>query len=281
MKISSFCRFLIRFMLEMIRTRRAAFRLKDQLYNELACEFHRAISDGRTIAQSLLEKNTEVEVLQIELANARGLLSNKGAGAQLLAREVITLTAEIERLTQESLRDPLTGLLRRSVAEEKLIYPELHMLQRHAAEGKITPAVSIVMMDIDHFKRVNDTLGHAAGDDVLRRVAELTRSVFKRDTDHVIRYGGEEICVVAMNTTPHVAAIRSSLLRTVIENDAELSLACGQVTASFGISDVETSLRDVPAALDSARCRADGAMYLVKKNGRNDVAISLSSDSVG
>lgn len=239
MKLQSLCQFLVRFMIEMMRTRRAALRRKDQLYNELAREFQRAISDGRVMAATIVEKNGIIQALQ-----------------------------------QEILLDPLTGLYRRN-AEARLIHPLLHTWQRHQLSGGNCPPMVALMMDVDHFKRVNDTLGHAAGDAVLKRIAHLARLVFRRDNDFVIRFGGEELFIVSMNMTPMDASRRAEELRKRIENDPELALASGQVTASFGISSVLIqSNEDVSVSLEAARARADRALYQVKASGRNGIAIN-------
>lgn len=125
--------------------------------------------------------------------------------------------------------------------------------------------LSVAMIDIDHFKRINDTWGHDAGDDVLRVVAELLQERF-RSSDVVARYGGEEFCVIASNLSPEAAydlfdEFRRSLAEKVISIDSE-SIS---ITVSIGIA---TTVTDNVDTMISA---ADQFLYQAKDAGRNKV----------
>ena len=180
--------------------------------------------------------------------------------AQALADSMSLALANIslqEKLRTQSLRDPLTGLYNRRYMEDAL---ERH-LQIAERNGSAT---SVIMIDLDHFKKINDAHGHGKGDAVLRDVAaQLTASV--RPTDIVARYGGEEMMVIMPGCDLEHAISKAELLRSRIESLSELHGT--PVTASFGVSCVpETSstMRDlVPMA--------DAALYVAKEAGRNCV----------
>jgi len=172
-----------------------------------------------------------------------------------------------ERSLALALTDSLTGLYNR-----RYLMAHLDGLMSRAAEGAQGPAV--LMLDIDFFKRVNDTHGHAAGDAVLREVASrIARHV--RGFDLVARYGGEEFVVVMPETQLAVAAMVAERLRKMIaakpislgEGEGELEL-----TISAGIA-VTREGGDSPTAILQ---RADKALYEAKGRGRNCVAGSVA-----
>ena len=181
-----------------------------------------------------------------------------------LQRENLDLTVKNRRLSEVSSRDSLTGLYNRWFVMEK-IDSELNRAVRHGSP------MSLLMLDVDHFKRVNDTFGHSAGDQVLQAIGKLLRESC-RVYDVPGRYGGEEFCIVLPetklgNTTVVAERIRQRLAAT--------ELPCGDtsiaVTASIGIAGMEASVEgDVlsPAGLIE---RADRALYSAKNRGRNRV----------
>jgi diguanylate cyclase (GGDEF)-like protein/PAS domain S-box-containing protein len=154
-------------------------------------------------------------------------------------------------------RDPLTGCLnRRSLFDAFVIE-----WQTTAAQGSV---LSCLMVDVDHFKQVNDQHGHAAGDEVLKTLsAALMEGV--RDTDFVGRYGGEEFCLLLPRTSLKAAAAIAEKLRLRVAE----ACASRQVTASFGVTSTENGAKHPQELLEEA----DRAMYLSKKTGRNRVTI--------
>lgn len=153
--------------------------------------------------------------------------------------------------------DPLTGLLNRRSALERLN----RRADLASARGLTS---SLLLFDLDHFKHVNDTLGHEAGDEALQRVAEtLTQLV--RPVDCVCRWGGEEFIVVLPATDEHAASVTAESLRAAIERTG--------VTASFGVAEF-----DVDDTVTSWVRRADDAMFAAKRAGRNRVVLAASSD---
>jgi diguanylate cyclase (GGDEF)-like protein/PAS domain S-box-containing protein len=165
---------------------------------------------------------------------------------------------EIDRQNKElqalATTDPLTGCRNR-----RSFYTEFQTAWSSAA--RYSGALSCVMVDVDHFKRVNDRYGHSVGDQVLQHVAECLRSMV-RDTDVICRYGGEEFCIVLTQTDLAGAALAAERYRQAIE-----SSLCGgiAVTVSLGVSSVVLGARTPLELLD----QADQALYVAKRAGRN------------
>lgn len=164
--------------------------------------------------------------------------------------------------TQSALRDPLTDTGNR-IAMDQTLQREIEMSRRH-----LQP-LSLLMLDIDHFKHINDTHGHSAGDDVLRAVAASIKSQL-RNVDMVFRFGGEEFLILLSNTGREAAAMVGERLRYAAQarnysadgNTIELTVSLGCSTLLPGESS-ESLLR-----------RADSALYVAKREGRNRLAMA-------
>lgn len=164
--------------------------------------------------------------------------------------------------TQSALRDPLTDTGNR-IAMDQTLQREIEMSRRH-----LMP-LSLLMLDIDHFKNVNDNFGHSAGDDVLKGVADSIKSQL-RNVDMVFRFGGEEFLVLLSNTTREAAAMVGERLRFAVQaqnykadgNQVELTVSLGCSTLLPGES------------ADSLLRRADSALYVAKREGRNRLAMA-------
>ena len=176
-----------------------------------------------------------------------------------------------ETLRDQSIRDPLTGLFNRRFMEESL---EREM-QR--AVRKNHP-VSVLFVDLDHFKRFNDTFGHDAGDLVLRSIADLFRKVFRMD-DVICRYGGEEFGIILPESSAENAAMRANALRELTK---KLQLryknhTLGTVSLSIGVAAFpihgETSEELLKAA--------DQCLYKSKAAGRDLVTVATAGDRAG
>ena len=128
------------------------------------------------------------------------------------------------------------------------------------------PPVSLLMIDIDHFKKINDTYGHQAGDTVLSGLAGLIKEKL-RETDLLARYGGEEFCLVATGTEQAGALVLAERVRALVEQASFLHDKTPiTVTISIGISTWEASLKEDHEELIR---RADAALYRAKNQGRN------------
>lgn len=180
-----------------------------------------------------------------------------------IALENARLFREVEQL---SLTDPLTGLRNRRGFEGDA---------RQSIEIAIRykKPLSVLMLDIDHFKKVNDTYGHAKGDKVLVRIALVCRQVM-RSTDLIARFGGEEFCPLFPETTAENAMLLAERMRLAIyaerfESDAQSF----SVTVSIGISECIGS----GDSLEKLLVRSGEALYKAKNTGRNRVLIWNSS----
>jgi len=172
------------------------------------------------------------------------------------ARDGLTILAEV---------DGLTGLENRRRLDE-VLDAELRRLRR--SQGLL----SLILLDVDHFKAFNDTYGHVAGDDCLRQIGSAIRGVVSRSSDHAARYGGEEFCIV-LPETDHLGAmalaerIRVGVAGLRISHRA--SSAADHVTASLGVLSVRCRLGDTAKELLSM---ADAQLYRAKNKGRNCIA---------
>jgi diguanylate cyclase (GGDEF)-like protein len=131
---------------------------------------------------------------------------------------------------------------------------------------------SLIMIDIDHFKRVNDTYGHPAGDKILRGVAEVIQRCVRKSDGMAFRYGGEEMSVLLPRTGIDRATEVAERVRRAVEEkkfpiDRRRSI---QVTASLGVAPFELSMEDGAALIE----RADEALYRAKQGGRNRVVVA-------
>jgi diguanylate cyclase (GGDEF)-like protein len=176
------------------------------------------------------------------------------ADAMSLALSNIALR---EKLRTQALRDPLTGLYNRRYMED--------VLERYAglAERNQSP-LSVVMFDLDHFKRLNDEHGHALGDAVLASVAAAVLGTI-RPSDIACRFGGEEFVVLLPDCAIAEAAERAEALRSRIERVSENHGV--RVSASFGIASIPESSSKVTDVLG----QADEALYCAKTEGRNRI----------
>lgn len=121
------------------------------------------------------------------------------------------------------------------------------------------------MVDIDHFKHVNDKFGHDAGDTVLKELAEIFGANVRK-SDIVARYGGEEFIIVAVQTKLEQAAVLAEKIRSAVENKPFKDI--GRITVSLGVSSFAPG-----DDIDSLSKRADKALYLAKNNGRNRIEV--------
>lgn len=154
-------------------------------------------------------------------------------------------------------RDPLTGLLNRQTFEHLF----MRLSTRQGVEDR--PGVGLAILDIDHFKRINDLYGHLYGDETLLRFTQLMERNF-RYTDHLFRFGGEEFIVLLVGTDavePHIALER---FRTAVE--AFDFPGVGTLTVSIGYTDCTHDRLSTTAV-----ARADRALYFAKEHGRNRV----------
>lgn len=164
--------------------------------------------------------------------------------------------------TRSALRDPLTQTGNR-IAMDQTLQREIDMARRH-----LNP-LSLLMLDIDHFKHINDTYGHAAGDDVLREVAAVIKAQL-RNVDMVFRFGGEEFLILLSNTSREAAAVVGERLRkATLAQDYWADGKRIELTVSLGCSTLLAA-----ESAESLLRRADNALYVAKREGRNRLAMA-------
>ncbi len=189
----------------------------------------------------------------------------------VLYKQFLTALENI-RLREESVRDPLTGFYTRRFLEVHLRLDVKKVLSTSRSFGVIDE-VSVMMIDLDNFKLVNDSFGHQEGDRVLKRLGESIRSSVRKN-ELVCRYGGDEFAVILPGTSLQNAVQLAEKLRLLIANDPELSYTTQAgvrtfcVTGSFGVASVKGARAMTPENLLKA---ADRALYRAKKGGRNQV----------
>lgn len=171
-------------------------------------------------------------------------------------------------LEQENITDPLMRIYNRRYLDRRLVDEE-----RRARRYDLP--LSALMIDIDHFKDINDAYGHAIGDAILHSLGKLIAHTV-RNTDIVARYGGEEILIIAPNTPVGTAARLADRLRLAVENAVlathivEGNKKTLRITVSIGVAHLGENILDARALVHTA----DRAMYRAKQEGRNRVVIN-------
>ena len=209
------------------------------------------------------EPHIPVEALKSTLLSLTEVVQERERRHQQVRNQLQTqvhhLMQELEQARRESALDPLTQLFNRRALDAQL----QHMIQLHQLFGY---PMTLILLDIDHFKQVNDQYGHLAGDEVLKEIARRLVSVCKRKGDFVARYGGEEFAVMLRETTlregkavaQRIAdAIRSETVRV----SEELELA---ITVSLGVSQLQAG-----ESAEEWLQRTDQRLYQAKHEGRN------------
>jgi diguanylate cyclase len=206
----------------------------------------------RAIVETLVRSTREVEETNSTLEER--LKASK--------EEIIQLQEHLETVRNESLTDPLTGLANRKYFDQ--------MLDRAMADTKPTDEpLSLMLTDIDHFKKFNDTFGHLTGDQVLRLVAQAVKQNVKGQ-DIAARYGGEEFAIILPNTGLRQALTVADHIRRGVVSKELIKRSTGEnlgrVTISVGVAMLHHG-ESVQAIIE----RADACLYAAKRNGRNQV----------
>lgn len=200
------------------------------------------------------------EMLKVVIATAEllALVLISTVAGELRFRDLIALALAEHRLARMAYFDVLTGLANRRHLEQ-------HM-NRHLSAVARGRALTVVMVDVDHFKSVNDAFGHEVGDSVLKTVAELLMTGI-RPMDIVGRWGGEEFLIVCPDTGAETGRLVAERLATTLR--AREIAEAGRRTASFGVAQAEQS-----DTIKSLLVRADQALYEAKNTGRDRVCVA-------
>jgi diguanylate cyclase (GGDEF)-like protein len=224
----------------------------------------------------MVAQGNTIGVLHLEFESAAELRYDSGtnnlrnshqrlaiSAASQIALSLASLQLQ-ETLREQSIRDPLTRLFNRRFLEESF-ERELQLA------GRKKQSIAVLFLDLDHFKRLNDTFGHDAGDLVLQSVANLFRNFF-RATDICCRYGGEEFAIILPESSSQDAAIRADLLRSEVKN---LRLqyqkrTLGQLTLSIGVA----AFPEHGSSSVELLKIADQCLYESKARGRDLVTVA-------
>lgn len=226
--------------------------------------------------------DAEEDILAGLAAGADDYLSKRASPAQLLARlntalRILgleqALKAELEEKRRQSLTDPLTGANNRRFFERQL---QLDFKRTQRGSG----ALSLLMLDIDHFKRINDRYGHAAGDLVLQDVVRRIQFALTRETDWCARIGGEEF-VIVLGDTPLVGAaqVAERIRQAIAGFPAIINQVAIGVTASIGVAQFQPTGDRAAVSLENLLDELDANLYLSKQNGRNRVTLPHRADA--
>ena len=236
---------------------------------EICQRLRKAAGDHYTYIVILTSRSGQEDIVQGMEAGADDYLIKPFAATELKARllagqRIVELQEQLiavqDHLRFQASHDALTGLWNRRAVVD-ILHSELARASReHTSLG-------VVMGDVDHFKQINDTFGHQAGDACLVQVAQRLRSLV-RVYDSVGRYGGEEFLLIVPHTTlADTVKLAERLRHGLVEQSVEVSSAQLSVTASFGVTTTEAAGSDPDALL----CAADQAVYRAKSRGRNRV----------
>ncbi|WNL44391.1 GGDEF domain-containing protein [Dyella sp. BiH032] len=204
------------------------------------------------------------------LATAGFAVALLGYGVRSVLTQVRTLE-EQDQLSELTRIDPLTGIANRRQFDETL-------KRDWAPAARGERGMALLLIDVDHFKQLNDRFGHPAGDACLREVAEVLKECAVRSTDLVARYGGEEFAVILPYTSQHGAERLAETIRAAIERRplpvavAEGTSPPASLTVSIGVGYVAELVGRRPEALMGV---ADGALYEAKRGGRNRVCVRV------
>ena len=182
-----------------------------------------------------------------------------------LALKTMSDIRKIAILQYESITDSLTGLKNRRYFDQRLS-------EEIAQSKRYRLSLSLLLIDVDHFKRVNDTYGHQIGDEVLKNLSTVIVEMV-RESDVVVRYGGEEIAIIAPKTNKAEAILLAERLRNIVQKSPLASIDARQeivqITISIGVSMLNLVTMDKDALVEEA----DKALYEAKRLGRNRVEI--------
>jgi len=262
-----------------------SFALADRLHQEKRERYEAQV---QTLELERIANSAQTEALEQEryarIAQERALIHEREAreaqdraleiqrkANETLEDKVKERTNELEnvnhKLAELSTTDALTGVRNRRYFDQ-MLEREFNRARREREQ------LSILMLDIDFFKRVNDDYGHQVGDDALRQVSKVLRKIIHRTTDLIARYGGEEFAIILPNTDVSGAYLVAEKIR---ENIAEQKLKADGIEFSISVS--IGLMGDEPSSGDSSDYwlkEADDALYKAKDEGRNRVVLASS-----
>jgi two-component system, cell cycle response regulator len=218
---------------------------------------------GSLLILPLVVREVAIGTLALATRRRNAFSNTMRPALQALANQLaiaLSNAALVSRLEKQATTDSLTGC-----QNKKAFHEELDSKMKSAERFK--RKLSLIIADLDHFKNVNDTYGHAIGDVVLRELGQILQKM-KRETDSIARFGGEEFCLLCEETDTTGAVqlaerVREELIKTTFETE----IGKLQVTCSLGVATYPYDAKDRQTLFVAA----DKALYLAKQNGRNCV----------
>ncbi|MEM6468227.1 MAG: diguanylate cyclase [Planctomycetota bacterium] len=226
------------------------------------CPLEECIKSNVAVQRTMVIESTRIGSISVHVEVAPVMDAAKGfLGTVIVIHDLSDrkqLEQRLKTLHKQSCLDPLTGTANRAHFDKNLA-------ELVASTVKGGPTFSLLICDLDHFKRINDTYGHPAGDEALKVFANLL-TTHSRDGDLVARYGGEEFLLLASSCDNATGAQRAEEIRKALEVTPIESLEGECITASFGVTEFQSG-DDASTVL----ARADRALLKAKDNGRNRV----------
>ncbi|TWT83247.1 putative diguanylate cyclase YdaM [Planctomycetes bacterium CA13] len=237
-------------------------RERDASRHENACVVSECLLNGTCISRPmLLERPGQRPIpVHVQVSPVTGD-ARTSFGVVVVIRDLsdqASLEEKVETLHEQTTRDSLTGIFNRAYFDSRLT-----AAAEKTSSGGAT--FSLIICDIDHFKRVNDVHGHPAGDQALIQFASTLEN-HSRDGDVVARYGGEEFLLICKDCDNATATKRAEVIRGALERTPLSSLGGAAVTASFGVTEYQAG-----DSAETILARADRALLKAKDNGRNRV----------
>jgi diguanylate cyclase (GGDEF)-like protein/PAS domain S-box-containing protein len=246
---------------------------------DISCQHLEKSSTAESLCVPMVAQGNTIGVLHLQFESASKLRRDSDSERNSQQRLAVSAASQIalslaslqfrETLREQAIRDPLTRLFNRRFLEESL-GRELELA------GRKKQSVAVLFLDLDHFKRFNDTFGHEAGDLVLQSLADLFRNFF-RSTDICCRYGGEEFAIVLPESSSQSAAIRADALRSEVKS-LQLQYkkqTLGQLTLSAGVAAFP---EHGSTFLDLLKI-ADQCLYESKARGRDAVTVAVPQNA--
>ena len=270
--------------------REALDRYKDEFFPIVLTDWNMPEMDGLELCQAIRERHSAAYVFVILLTSRdskQDIIAGLEAGAddyltkpfdppELIARlktgiRVLELERSLNKALEEietlSVTDPLTEVYNRRYLNENFA-GEVKRVVRYQRP------LSIVIGDIDHFKKINDEYGHVAGDAVLRDFALLLKDSIRGQIDWVVRYGGEEFVIVAPETDLEGARLMTERIRAAVEKKTiEVDKHKINITSSFGVTGIDANTPSKKISPMAILNQVDQYLYQAKEEGRNRVVV--------
>jgi len=232
--------------------------------------------------KKMLKRELEItkEILNENIHNLLEVIKDYARNNNRVMQKNAEMQLLLQDLHEMAFNDHLTGLLNRR-GFEKALHRQINIIQRYTVANNTPFAPPILLViDIDHFKKVNDSKGHDMGDIVLKTFAKKLTEVFHRTVDIISRFGGDEFVVLCTNTVLKKQGMHcAERLRKVIANEPLFDFGSFRVTASVGLTTLDIKQDTIPEEIDrifnESIKKADGALYTSKGAGKNTITADL------